>query len=242
MPGESHETSDARGTWRTASISAPVGVLIVLAIVGGLVLAAALRWKLEGPAATYGGAPQTHAGPAKIRLLPGILSLSIGGDELYAADDPWQAYLADEQTCPGGEAVDAPLVEQAGTMVCLVNYARSKRGLQPLATLGFLNEAALAKAGRIARCLDFNHNACGEDAASEVRSIGYRGAWGENLFIAGGQYGAPRPALDGWLNSPGHRANLFRPEWRIQGIAVQKMDEFGRDRDMTLWVNQLGSG
>jgi hypothetical protein len=48
------------------------------------------------------------------------------------------------------------------------------------------------------------------------------------------------PALDGWLNSPHHRENLFRPEWRTQGIAVQKIAKFGRDRNMTLWVNQFG--
>ena len=55
-------------------------------------------------------------------------------------------------------------------------------------------------------------------------------------------YGAPRPSLDGWLNSPGHRENLFRPEWRTQGIAVEKVERFGQDRNMTLWVNQFGDG
>jgi uncharacterized protein YkwD len=47
--------------------------------------------------------------------------------------------------------------------------------------------------------------------------------------------------MDGWLNSRGHRENLFRAEWRTQGIAVQRLARFGRDRDMTLWVNQFGT-
>jgi hypothetical protein len=34
--------------------------------------------------------------------------------------------------------------------------------------------------------------------------------------------------LGGWLNSPHHRENLFRPEWRFQGIAVEKIAKFGR--------------
>ena len=217
------------------------GGLIVLGVVGGLLIAGALQAMTKGSAATYGGEQRSHQGATKFSLLPGLPGISIGGDGLYAKNDPWKAYLADEQTCPGGEKIDASLDEQANTMVCLVNYARRKRGLPPVATVAFLNQSSLAKAKRIVRCLDFNHDACGEAPESDVRGLGYRGAWGENLFIAGGPYGAPRPSLDGWLNSPGHRENLFRPEWRTQGIAVEKVEKFGKDRDMTLWVNQFGT-
>ena len=225
---------------RALGLSRTGGILIVVGVFGGLLLAGALKAMTQGSAATYGGEQQSHAGATKISLLPGLPGINIGGDGLYAESDPWKAYLADEQTCPGGENVDSPLAEQANTMVCLVNYARRKRGLEPVTTVAFLNQASLAKARRIVRCRDFNHNACGEAPESDIRSLGYRGAWGENLFIAGGRYGAPRPALDGWLNSPGHRANLFTPEWRTHGIAVQKIEKFGRDRNMTLWVNQFG--
>ena len=128
------------------------------------------------------------------------------------------------------------------TMVCLVDFARRQRVLQPVAVADFLNRASLAKGHKIARCADFQHDACGADAAADVRALGYRGAWGENLFIAGGPYGAPRPSLDGWLNSPEHRENLFRPEWPLQGVAVEKIARFGRDRDMTVWVSQFGTG
>ena len=224
---------------RSAAVTLPMGALIVLGVIGGLVLAGVLKASAQ-PSAVYGGTQHSHAAASKISLLPGLPSISIGGDGLYAKHDPWQAYLADEKTCPGGEQLDAPLRQQANTMVCLVNYARRRRGLGPVVTVAYLNQAAAAKAERIARCRDFDHDACGTDAAADVRSLGYRGAWGENLFIAGGPYGAPRPALDGWLNSPGHRENLFRPEWRSQGIAVQKFGKFGRDRNMTLWVDQFG--
>ncbi len=227
---------------RAFGLSGTGGVLIVVGVVGGLVLAGALQAMTKGSAATYGGELRSHEGATKISLLPGLPGISIGGDALYAKNDPWKAYLADEATCPGGEEVDAPLAAQANTMVCLVNYARKTRGLEPVMAVGFLNESSLRKAHRIVRCLDFNHDACGEAPEADIRTLGYRGAWGENLFISGGRYGAPRPSLDGWLNSPGHRANLFRPEWRIQGIAVEKVKKFGQDRNMTLWVNQFGDG
>ncbi len=227
---------------RALSISPIGGVLIVVGVVAGLVIAGGLHAMTKGSAVSYGGEHASHQGPVKISLLPGLPGISIGGDGLYAKNDPWQGYLADEQTCPGGEKLDAPLDEQATTMVCLVDYARRTRGLQPVVVVDVLNQSALAKANRIVRCLDFNHNACGEAPEADIRALGYIGAWGENLFIAGGPYGAPRPALDGWLNSPGHRANLFRPEWRLQGIAVQKIERFGQDRNMALWVNQFGNG
>ncbi len=85
-------------------MSLPVGVLIVIGIVGGLVFAGALKWARQPPAATFGAPTHTHKGPTKISFLPGLPTVSIGGDGLYAKDDPWRAYLADEVTCPGGEA------------------------------------------------------------------------------------------------------------------------------------------
>jgi uncharacterized protein YkwD len=225
---------------RSPGVTLPMGLLIVVGVVGGLVLAGVFKDKLQGKAAVYGGERGSHAGATEISLLPGLPGVKIGGDALYAKNDPWKTYLADEQTCPGGEKLEAPLAEQANTMACLVNYARHRRRLASVATAAFLNQSSLAKADRIARCRDFNHDACGVDAAADVRALGYRGAWGENLFIAGGPYGAPRPALDGWLNSPDHRENLFRPQWRTQGIAVEKIAKFGRDHNMTLWVNEFG--
>ena len=90
-----------------------------------------------------------------------------------------------------------------------------------------LNLTSLAKASKIIRCTDFNHDACGEDAAADARRAGYNGAWGENLYVAEGRHGSPRVALDGWLNSPHHRENLLTPTWRTQGIAVEKVDRFG---------------
>ena len=162
----------------TVSLSPIGGVLIVVGVIAGLLLAGALQAKTKGSAATYGGEQSNHQGATKISLLPGLPGISIGGDGLYAKNDPWLGYLADEQTCPGGEKLDAPLADQANTMVCLVNYARHKRGLQPVATVGVLNQSSLAKANRIVRCLDFNHNACGEAPEADIRALGFNGRLG----------------------------------------------------------------
>src|SRR6478609_5052820 len=167
---------------RSAVSLSPIGgVLIVVGVIAGLLLAGALQAKTKGSAATYGGEQSSHQGATKISLLPGLPGISLGGDGLYAKNDPWLGYLADEETCPGGENVDAPLADQANTMVCLVNYARHRRRLQPVATVAVLNQSSLAKANRIVRCLDFNHNPCGEAPEADIRALGYNGAWGENL-------------------------------------------------------------
>ncbi|MGA9761260.1 MAG: CAP domain-containing protein [Gaiellaceae bacterium] len=177
----------------------------------------------------------------KLSILPGLPGLTIRKGSLYAANDPWKSYLAGEETCPGGERTDLPLIEQANTMTCLINYARQQRGLSNLTPASLLNDTSLKKAGKIVRCSEFAHNACGDDPAADVRAANYYGSWGENLYLGEGRLGAPRVALDGWLNSPEHRENLFNPSWRCEGIAVMTAPKVGKYSDVAIWVNQFGT-
>lgn len=160
---------------------------------------------------------------------------------LYPKNDRWRAWLAGEGRCPGGEDTAAPGRTQVKTMLCLVNYARRKQRLRPLVLSGALSSASSAKARDIARCGVFEHDACGKEAEQAARAAGYEGAWGENLFIASGPFVVPRVAVDRWLNSRGHRRNLFRPAWRTIGIARRARADVGRIRDGVIWVNQFGA-
>jgi uncharacterized protein YkwD len=168
------------------------------------------------------------------------LTISLNKAPLYAKHDPWQAYLADEQRCPNAEDVKAPLHDQALTMICLINNARVVRGLAALPVSAQLSEAAQLKGAEIMRCKVFAHAPCGGDAHDVADQAGFEGSWGENLYIADGRYGAPRPALDGWLNSLGHRENIFRPQWQIQSVYVVKLDSFPGFTSPTLWVSEFG--
>ncbi len=214
-------------------------VLVVLLLVGLVVVALAFTLT-RAPRPAPGSEERTVQGDLRLRLLPGLPAITLRHESLYWPNDRWTRYLASEQTCPGGERTDLPLAEQADVMVCLIAYARKQRGLQPLVTVAILNDSSVAKVGRIVGCRQFEHTACGSEPDSDLRAAGYRGAFGENLYIGSGRLGAPRVALDGWLNSPGHRENLFRPEWRAQGLAVRTVDRFGEYRHATLWVNQFG--
>ena len=214
--------------------------LALISALGAAVIVAALALQRDDGTAGFGPGSHLYREDAKISI-HGLAGITIPGDPLYAKDDPWLSYLAPESLCPGGEALDAPLAAQAQTMVCLVNFARARRGLDPVSPFWLLDESSRAKDAKIVRCTDFDHDACGEDAAIDARRAGFNGAWGENLYIAEGRLGSPRVSLDGWLNSPEHRENLFIPSWRVQGIAVEKVAEFGDDRNVTVWVSQFGS-
>jgi uncharacterized protein YkwD len=173
-------------------------------------------------------------------LSPKERMLTLSTASLYAKNDPWKAYLASDSVCPGGERTDLPVARQVETVACLLNFARKRRGLHELVVVPVLNGASVKKAKAIVRCENFAHNPCGGDWTSEVRSTGYGGEVGENLYIAGGPWGAPRVAVDAWLNSAQHRENLFGREWREQGLAVLSAASFGGYRDMSLWVSVLG--
>jgi uncharacterized protein YkwD len=172
--------------------------------------------------------------------LAGFPPLLGAAEPLYPPHDPWSRYLADERTCPGGEAADAPLAAQVETMLCLVDYARLRRGLRPLPVSTRLTVSASIKGGEVQRCGTFAHAPCGGDPDEVARTVRYDGAFGENLYIGEGRTGAPRVAMDGWLNSRGHRENLFRREWRVQSLYVAKVPQLRTYRDATLWVSHFG--
>jgi uncharacterized protein YkwD len=211
-----------------------VGLLVVLS----LVLVGLVAVKLERLSHRELSS-QSRVSDIKLSLLPGLPKLTIRTGSLYPANDAWKSYLASEQTCPGGERTDLPLNEQVNIMICLINYARQQRGLSTLTPASLLSETSLEKADKIVRCNEFAHTACGDDPAADIRAANYYGSWGENLYLGEGRLGAPRVALDGWLNSPHHRENLFNSNWRFQGIAVITAPRVGEYSDATIWVNQF---
>lgn len=230
-----YQSDESDGSQRGSRFNR-VSVLLVLCLV--LVGVLAVKWEHLSQREL---SSQSRLSDVKLSLLPGLPKLTIREGSLYPVNDAWKEYLASEQTCPGGERTDLPLSEQATIMTCLINYARQQRGLSTLTTAPMLSETSLKKADRIARCNDFSHGACGEDPDADVRAANYYGSWGENLYLGEGRLGAPRVALDGWLNSPEHRENLFSPNWRYDGVAVMTVSKIGEYSNVTLWVNQFGA-
>jgi len=210
-----------------------MGVLVTLMFVGIAFVTAVVT---RDTSAQSGASLRTVASS----LAPGERKLTITTQSLYAKNDPWRAYLAGESVCPGGERIDLPAPQQAETVACLINFARKRHGLRPLVVRASLNGASVTKAKAIVQCQTFAHNPCGRNWVSSVRTAGYAGPVGENLYVATGRWGAPRVAIDAWLNSASHRENLFARRWREQGIAVLPNESFGGYRNVALWVSVLG--
>lgn len=218
--------------------SRPNGVTTLVLLTLVLAALVGVKWvRLSGSEMSS----HSRASDIKVSILPGLPALTIRKGSLYPTNDPWKSYLASEQTCPGGERTDLPLRQQVGAMVCLINYARQQEGLSTLSPSSFLSDASLKKADKIVRCDDFSHNACGDEPASDIRTANYYGAWGENLYLGEGRLGAPRVAVDGWLNSAEHRENLFQANWTSEGIAAITAAQVGEYSDATVWVNQFGT-
>lgn len=180
-------------------------------------------------------------GGLTVQPVPGLPSVTLDAPRVaYPWSDRWHPWLAGESACPRGGDASAPARIQMQVMLCLTNYARAREGLAPLVLSPLLNRSAAAKAGDIVRCREFAHEACGRPADEAARMLGFQGRFSENLYVAEAPLVAPRIALDGWLNSKGHRENLFGPEWRFMGVALLAGADVERMRDGVVWVQQFG--
>jgi uncharacterized protein YkwD len=142
-----------------------------------------------------------------------------------------------------------PLTEQAGELeahvISLVNDARSQSrrcgdrlmaAALPVRANARLRAAAAAHASDMAGLSFFSHTGTDDaQVAERARRSGY--AWrtvGEN--IAAGQMTADA-AMQGWLKSPSHCANLMQPSYTEMGLAfaVNPQSESG-----VYWVQVFG--
>lgn len=148
------------------------------------------------------------------------------GTASSADGDPPAADVPDSDYCAG--VADWP--EQSRTfeaeVVVLVNQARAQGGNcggQPFGATGPLTmEGRLRCAARV-HSLDmvergfFDHqNPDGESPFDRMEQAGYAFSFaGEN--IAAGQP-TPQEVVDGWLDSPGHCANILSPDFTEIGV------------------------
>jgi uncharacterized protein YkwD len=188
------------------------------------------------------GSKRTAGAPQSVRQLLSVRSSEAIRSSAASptAGDPWKRFLANDKQCPNGDRMDLSLRRRMETAACLVNFARRKRGLRPLPIARVLTAASSRKAQSILRCRRFEHNPCGGDWTTPIRSTGYRGDVAENLYLSTPELAAPRQAVDAWLNSPPHRENLFGATWREQGIALVVVPRFEGGGSVIVWVSVLG--
>lgn len=126
---------------------------------------------------------------------------------------------------------DIPAVEAA--IVEMTNAYRGRQQLSGLKPNDALAEAARAYAVFLARTGEFSHTADGRGVGDRIAATGY--AWcqvGENLAMHVDSRGFQSDALaekavEGWINSPGHHANIVAPHMTEIGVGVASAP--GRD-------------
>lgn len=113
-----------------------------------------------------------------------------------------------------------------GSVRCLINRERTKRGLQPLDPNAKQRKAA-ARHNRLMIKRDcFDHLCLGEgDLVTRLIRSGYLPcacSWGvgENIGWGTGRFSTPKSMVKDWMNSPAHRHNILNAAFRQIGIAV----------------------
>lgn len=122
-----------------------------------------------------------------------------------------------------------PLVESA--VLALSNAERTQEGLSSLASDTALADIARAHSADMLARSYFSHTdpaGCGSSCRANAAGYGWR-AIGENIYMSEG-FDVPAPkhaqmVVDGWMNSPGHRANILGAQYSHMGIGIaQKGD------------------
>src|SRR3954471_9108779 len=125
-----------------------------------------------------------------------------------------------------GPTAQTLTVVLANAALCLVNQERTSRGLRPLKSNRHLSHAAAGHANDMVARGYFSHDSAnGASFADRIRKAGYVPArafpsLGEDLAWGAGSLGTPREIVRGWMNSPGHRANILHAKFREAGMGV----------------------
>jgi uncharacterized protein YkwD len=102
--------------------------------------------------------------------------------------------------------------------VCMVNEIRAERGLRVLGLERSLTGAAVFHSSDMNLFGYFAHlNLLGQDAGDRARAAGYGGDAGENLAR---YVGSAREAVEMWMDSPTHRANVLDARYRAIGVGI----------------------
>ncbi len=122
----------------------------------------------------------------------------------------------------------------------LTNSQRLQAGLQPLKLNIKLNNTAQAHSEDMALHDFFDHKGSNNSSIGDrAKASGYQfSSLGEN--IAAG-YATPEEVVQGWMNAPGHRANILNPNYREIGIGYYYLaNDTGNVNDHYYWTQDFG--
>ena len=133
------------------------------------------------------------------------------------------ASTATVETCDGGST---SLKIEEKRVLDLHNAVRKKHGLGSLCVDPALTRAARAHSKEMIAKGYFRHESFdGETAGARLKGFGYDwSASGENIAWGSGSMSRPDDRFKGWMESPGHRANILNGAFREVGVGIASGD------------------
>jgi uncharacterized protein YkwD len=139
---------------------------------------------------------------------------------------PAKAQAAQECVDADLEATNENVGRIRAAILCLHNQVRAEHDLPALRENKRLRKAALGHSKDMVRDSFFEHTTpegvTMVDRILKAKYVREDEGWilGENLAWGTGSLGTPRGAVEAWMDSPGHRANLLKPGYREMGVGV----------------------
>ncbi|MCC3764941.1 CAP domain-containing protein [Glycomyces sp. TRM65418] len=221
----------------------------------GLATAATSLWALDTPldgvAASTGGAPATAEATSEAGDAAAVETLAefATGEADIRPQEPEEAPTTEtpEETSEappsedegdsgdgggGGQEDSSPHADLEAAVADLADQERGEAGCGSLERDSRLDAAARLHAEDMAANDYFSHDSQdGRSPTDRANAQGFEGGVGENIAMG---YPDAAAAMEGWMNSEGHRANILNCEYDVIGIGVA-------DRDGTLyWVQNFG--
>ena len=170
-----------------------------------------------------GGTTQWNS--ARGLILLGVVALGLLWPKLHNRLDTF--LVRDNPSCPHSSDFPAGNGDPAARqeIVCLLNRERAKYGLPALREEGHLDRAAQFQSDDIVARHFFAHvNPDGRTPQDRIAAAGYppSPATGENILWGEEREATPVRAVDAWMHSPGHRANILRPAFTEIGIGMTR--------------------
>ncbi|HEY7396659.1 MAG TPA: CAP domain-containing protein, partial [Gaiellaceae bacterium] len=170
--------------------------------------------------------------PRPVTLVVPLAALAV----LWAAPAPAPATaLAGDCATPSSWKADR--ADLANAVIKLVNQHRASLGLHTLAVSPALTRSAVWKARHMATYRYMAHDdpapPVARSAGQRIAACGYASSWGENIAE-----GFPTAAsvVAAWLGSPGHRANIENPSYRVTGSGAA-----AAAGGIVLWAQDFGT-
>lgn len=131
---------------------------------------------------------------------------------------PTHNLYADETPSPSPDtrSLASPAVEQR--LIELTNQERHKEGLPELALSPRLLRAARGHSANMAKQEKLSHTLDEKGVGERLSDVEYRWSYCAENIAQGAE--TPEEAMELWMNSPPHRANLLSTECREMGAAV----------------------